>query len=99
VSSSGGLSFSIKQKGNLAVMQAIQNFFNELLISNTPLIASNSTLTPEKGTQALKDSSSYCSTASNLNKSEPFEKYQVYVASLSTSKQKEVEVNSLTISR
>jgi hypothetical protein len=98
VSSSGGLNFSIKQRGNLAVMKAIQNFFNELLISNTPIIASNSNLR-NKGTQALNDSSysstSFCLLVIKLatltwlfpNPPDPF-RFKA-----------EVEVNFLTISR
>ena len=100
VRSTGVLTFSIKQKGNLAVMKAIQNFFNKLLICDTPLIPSNSILM-EKDSQALKDSFS-STTALNLNwcgSSEGKENDQLNVASLSTSKQKDVVVYSLTISR
>ena len=94
VRNTGALIFTIKQKGNLAVMKAIQNFFNKLLISNTPLIASNSILI-EKGLEASKDSSS--TAALNLNECGSFLNNQLNVALLTTSQQKGIEVNSLTI--
>lgn len=94
VSNTGALIFTIKQKGNLAVMKAIQNFFNKLLICNTPLIASNSILI-EKGLQASRDSSSTATL--NMNESGSFLNNQLNVAYLVTSQQKEIEVNSLTI--
>ena len=94
ISNTGALNFTIKQKGNLAVMKAIQNFFNELLFSNTPLITSNSILI-EKGLQASKYSS-YTATL-NLKEGGSFLNNQFNVACLVTSQQKEIEVNSLTI--
>ena len=74
-------------------MKAIQNLFNKLLISNTPLIASNSIL--DKDLQASKDSSSTATL--NLNECRSFLNNQLNVAFLITSKRKEIEVNSITI--
>lgn len=93
VSKTGVLIFTINQKGNLAVMKAIQNFFNKLLISNTPLITSNSILI-EKGLQAPRDSST---ATLNLNECGSFLNNQLNVAYLTTSQRKEIKVNSLTI--
>ena len=95
VSNTFALGFSIKQKGNLVLVKAIQNFFNKLL-TLSPSILSN--IAKWKGS-LLSDPDCSNSTALKFNEFEAINSLSIASISITKTTSREDVVHSITISR